>query len=419
MSASDRSDRVIPLDLRRFLLLSWVHRLGSDAGLALNEQGATDKTFSLGSKGGLQITADLAGRPPYLTFKASDPRSQATVDEIATSAAARVDAEDFGEPHWHTAHLEVPAYSMRDTINFMSGFLAAFGAPRISGWLKLGREVLLEFVEKPAADWKADGALPPTSIIHAHLRVPAPLPGYFCQTLASRVLETVASICSFALMRSVHLPPMIVEADPSIVPQLDERATDPGVLTLARRSISLADVMSVVFRLGGRECFDRLRSALLTFDAALGQRHDLVACTLFVIAAEALTVPNQPWKYRRQSDRFCHFYRELMPEKLDGLIQHPNFDRMFGIHRGGLKPRELHRKFLKAIYRFRSINVHSGLYPTYQGLRVPHPVHVRRSFLAEFAELAILEFIQHPLSCLTGHPMYSSKKPADEAAADE
>ena len=106
----------------------------------------------------------------------------------------------------------------------------------------------------------------------------------------------MAAICSFALMRSVHLPPMIVEAEASIVPQLNERAADPGVLTLARKSVPV-DVTGFVLRPGGKECFDRLRSALHTFDAALGPRHDSVACTLFVIAAEALTVPNQPWKF--------------------------------------------------------------------------------------------------------------------------
>lgn len=90
---------------------------------------------------------------------------------------------------------------MQDTINLLSGLLMAFTGPRISGWRRLGREVLLEFVEKPAADWKAEGGLAPTPVIHAHLRVPAPRPGYFCQTLASRGLETVAAICSIALMR--------------------------------------------------------------------------------------------------------------------------------------------------------------------------------------------------------------------------
>ena len=407
MSAASQSGQVgpIPLDLGR-LLLSWVDRLGNEAGLVFEAHGSTDKTYRLGSDSGFHITAEFTEHRPYLTFTASDPEKQATVDEIATSALKRVDAHHLGDPHWHTAQLEVPAYSMRDTINFMSGLLLALGSPRISGWRRLGREILLEFVEQPAADWKAEGGLPPTTVIRAHLRVPAPRPGYFCQTLASRGLETVAAICSFALMRSVHLPPMIVEAEPSIVPQLHERSADPGVLTLARKGIPV-DVTGFVLRPGGLECFERLRSALLTFDAALGQRHDSVACTLFVIAAEALTVPNQPWKFLRQADRFCHFYRELMPEKLDEMIQHQNLEGMFAIQRGRLKPRELHRKFLMAIYGFRSINVHSGLQPTYEGMRVVGPVHVRRAFLAEFAETAILEFIQHPLSCFTGHPKYS------------
>lgn len=412
MSAADQSnqvERIEDIDLRRLLLVSWVHRLGSDAGFALEEHGSTDKTYRMGSQSGFHITAEFAQQPPYLTFKANDPEKQATVDEIAVSAAARVEANDFGDPHWHSADLEVPAYSMRDTIDALSGFLMAFGSPRISGWRRLSGHALLEFIEHPAPDWKAEGGLPPMTIIRAHLRVPAPRPGYFCQTIANRAIETVAAICSFALMRSVYLPPIIGETDSSTASQLDERAADPNVPTLARKSIAV-DVMGFVLRPGGLECFERLRSALLTFDAALGQRHDAVACTLFVIAAEALTVPNQDWKHYRQRDRFCHFYRELMPEKLDEMIQHQNLEAMFAIKRGLLKPRELHRRFLMAIYGFRSVNVHSGLQPNYNGMRMASPVQVRRAFLAEFAETAILEFIQRPLSCLTGHPNYSGEK---------
>jgi hypothetical protein len=74
-------------------------------------------------------------------------------------------------------------------------------------------------------------------------------------------------------------------------------------------------------------------------------------------------------------------------------------------------------RFSTAVHNgFRSINVHAGLQPTYEGMRIVGPVAVRRAFLAEFAETAILEFIQYPLSCLTGHPKYSGKKPANETA---
>jgi hypothetical protein len=158
MSAANQSDQVgtIPVDLGRLLILSWVNRLGNEAGLALEGHGSTDETYRLGDQTGFHITAEFADQHPYLTFKSSDPEKQAMVDEIAASAVARVDAHDFGDPHWHTAHLEVPAYSMRDTINFLSGFLLALSGPRISGWRKLGREILLEFVEQPAADWKAE-----------------------------------------------------------------------------------------------------------------------------------------------------------------------------------------------------------------------------------------------------------------------
>ena len=82
--------------------------------------------------------AAFADQRPHLRFKASDPEKQIVIfDEIAASALARVDATDLGDPHWHTAHLEVPAYSMQDTINLLSGLLMAFTGPRIragAGW---------------------------------------------------------------------------------------------------------------------------------------------------------------------------------------------------------------------------------------------------------------------------------------------
>ena len=50
MSATNQSDPIgIPLDLGRLLLLSWVDRLGSEAGLVLNGNGSTGSSYHLGS----------------------------------------------------------------------------------------------------------------------------------------------------------------------------------------------------------------------------------------------------------------------------------------------------------------------------------------------------------------------------------
>jgi hypothetical protein len=91
------------------------------------------------------------------------------------------------------------------------------------------------------------------------------------------------------------------------------------------------------------ELFRRARAALITFDAAVQQAHDSVACILYVVAAECLVMPHTEWRRSKLTKRFIEFLDELMPTELDQIVAHANFEETFGIRRGGRSPRALPR----------------------------------------------------------------------------
>lgn len=70
---------------------------------------------------------------------------------------------------------------------------------------------------------------------------------------------------------------------------------DREILTLARKGISL-DILGSLGSPGWRELFARVRAALTTFDVALRQERDSVACVLYVVAAECLATPYTKWR---------------------------------------------------------------------------------------------------------------------------
>lgn len=87
--------------------------------------------------------------------------------------------------------------------------------------------------------------------------------------------------------------------------------------------------------------WDRVRGAFLSYDAALRQEREQVAMILYVVAAECLTNPFEPWKTQRLTARFVEFFDELMPDFLDEMVQHGNFEQAFNILRGTRAPRTL------------------------------------------------------------------------------
>ena len=166
--------------------------------------------------------------------------------------------------------------------------------------------------------------------------------------IARGAIETVAAICTFALGRAVALPPTIFPSKPGEVPDLDARRIDQAILTLARKHVSL-DIFSPMGAPGGRQFFERMRAAFLTFDAALQQQHNFVASILYVVAAEAITTPNVNWRDSKLTKRFINFFDELIPSGLDTIVAHANFEEAFEIRRGTRTSRSLRRELLDRI----------------------------------------------------------------------
>jgi hypothetical protein len=167
---------------------------------------------------------------------------------------------------------------------------------------------------------------------------------------------------------------------------------------------------------GGFEVFSRARAALLSFDAALRQENDSVACILYVVSAESLTVPNTDWRRSRLTKRFIEFFVELMPKDIEEIISHQNFEETFGIKRGKRSARSLRRELLNVIYDYRSGHLHEGLVPSYRGLDVGFEEgnELRRALFCDFAERAILRYLDAPRCSLIGHPAFEP----DTASAD-
>jgi hypothetical protein len=290
----------------------------------------------------------------------------------------------------------------------LGSFMELLGSQsRFVGWAKLGRHVFVEFAEAPlGGDWNPDQTLfAPKALCHIHVAVPAPCPGFFSSYAAPSFVEVAAAICTFALGRAVTLPPAVFAAPQDKVADLDAKRADTSIGTLTRKRVPL-DVFGFLDYPGGQDTFERARSALLTFDAAKQTKHDSVACVLFVVTAECLTSVHTSWQTEKVTRRFWEFFEQLMPADLDAIVNHQNFLEVFDIKRGVRTDQQMRKKLLEKIYSFRSGNVHSGLKPIYRGFAsgVDGGGVARRSFFADFAEAAILRFIESPRSSVVGHP---------------
>ena len=125
---------------------------------------------------------------------------------------------------------------------------------------------------------------------------------------------------------------------------------------------------------------------------------------LYVVAAECLSNPFQPWKTERLTTRFIKFFDELMPGDLDSMVQHGNFEQAFGIVRGAKSPKKLRGMMLDSLYGFRSEPVHEGLAMAYEGFGFSGLAGQRRMLASWFAEWAILRYLESPRTSLIGHP---------------
>ncbi len=390
----------------RMLLADWFAHLARESDLDLTQWGTGAQAFTLGLPNGFQVTAHFVEASPFLNFIASDPSRQNLVDAIVPKAVAHVERGDFGGVVWYSTTLPEVEWKLSSP-SFMGPLLQRLGSQtRIAGWRRLGANILLEFKEVvPDGSDEKTHVLAPKAVVHVHIAPPGPCVGHFSSHVAHGVLETVGAICTFALGRPVVLPPTIFPSKSEIVPQLQVHRTDHQILVLARKHISL-DIVSALATPGGLELFRRARAALITFDAAVRQEHDSVACILYVVAAECLVTPYTEWRRSKLTKRFIEFLDELMPAELDQIVAHGNFEETFGIRRGTRSPRALRHDLLDRIYDYRSGQLHEGLSPTYQGLGVGTDLRseVRRGLFADFAEGAILRYLAAPRVSLIGHP---------------
>lgn len=365
--------------------------------------------FAFGSPTSFNVRAECLAEEPYLRFVAGDSGHQGLVDKIATEAIRRTLAMDFGGEVWFSTTLREVELSVASS-QFMGALLQRLGGQvRIIGWRRLGRGTLLEFTEEKLPDGEEkELLLAPRAVVKVHVAAPGPWPGHFASNIAHGMVEAAAAICSFALGRPVELPLALFPAERKTWAELGEHSRDASIRTLARKGIPL-DIIGWADQPGGPSIFQRVQSALLTFDAALKQSHADIASILCVVAAECLTVPSTSWRTEKLTRRFRDFYEELMPDVIDEIINNANFEEAFGVNRGIRTQRVLRREALNRIYSFRSGQLHEGLSATYRGMDLNTAMHARRALLVDFAEAAILHFLQYPRSSLIGHPLYSAK----------
>lgn len=398
------------LDLRihRMLLADWFVCLARESGLDFTQRSSSGQAFTVGDRSAFHVVAHFTENPPFLKFVASDTSRQNLVADIVTKAVSHVERGDFGGIVWYST--ELPEVELRSSpFSLMGPFLQRLGSQtRIAGWRRLGNSILLEFVEEVPEGWaEKKHIFAPKAVVHVHIAAPGPCGGYFSSHIAHNVVETVGAICTFALGRPVELPHTIFTAKDEKSPGLDKRWADPEILTLARKGTSL-NIFSSLAADGGPELFGRVRAALITFDAAARQDRDSVAAILYIVAAECLMTPYTNWRLQKLTKRFIEFFDELMPGDLDQIVAHGNFEEAFAIRRGARTPRALRREALERMYAYRSGQLHEGLDPSYQGVGVGIDAanEARRGLLGDFAEAAILRYLDAPRTSLIGHPAF-------------
>jgi hypothetical protein len=381
-----------------------------------SQHGTSGQAFTIGAPNDFHVTAQFVETPPFLKFVASDPARQNAIDQLVPMAVAKVEGGDFGSGVWYSTELHEIQFTLASSSWVGSLFQRLGNQTRMVGWRRLGPSILLEFTEVPDQDGEGkQRLLAPPAVVHVHIAAPGPTPGHFSSHVAHGVVETVAAICTFALGRPVSLPPTLFPSKDEALAALTERRADHGILTLARKHVGL-DIFGPLALPGGLELFRRARSALITYDAAVQQQRDSVACILYVVAAECLTTPNTEWRHSKLTKRFIEFFDELMPDQLDTIVAHGNFEDAFALRRGTRTPRSLRRALLDRIYDYRSGRLHEGLTPSYQGLAMGSDMRneVRRGLFADFAEGAILRYLAAPRASLVGHPGF---EPIDNASS--
>jgi hypothetical protein len=131
---------------------------------------------------------------------------------------------DFGGIVWYSTllpetELEISLFSkMGDSFQRLNSQVP------ITGWRRLGSNILLEFTEglpeNPAAQ---PSIFVPKSNVHVHIAAPGPCACNFSSLIAHGFIETMDAICTFALGRPVKLPIYIRRAKSEALPELKRK----------------------------------------------------------------------------------------------------------------------------------------------------------------------------------------------------
>jgi hypothetical protein len=400
--------RTLPVDVLRWLCVDWFDELARNEGVIFtNSEDASQGPMRtcLRTADGLEVIVE-ASETSLCQFSCGDPKRAELVARWARNAVQlTMDGETRGFVWHHVRMVPIEGNGAED----FSGLIATLsGQRRMNCWKRLS-EMLLEFTEdKPP---EAGALFPPKTTVNAYIRIPAPKLGRFSEYISNNALELLSAICSFALGRPVERPEFASYADAGLWPDLDNRFADLSIRFVDRDGIPLNFLHAAPLP-GGQEYITRIETALITFEAALAERNSRIACVLCIVAAESLCVPevDAQWKKEKTTDRFVSFYENLIPNELDQMVAHVNFEEIFEIKRGKKKAKRLRGLLLETMYEFRSGLVHGGL-RSRPRTHLPGFFHgsidLRRSQFMWFAEQAILKYLQSPRCSVVGSPMYN------------
>jgi len=392
-----------PFVLRK-LQIDWFERCAQEQGIEFEASHPTDPFLLRASD--FEVNVEKLPQSPFVQFRSNDPNKESMIQSLSNRALERVREGDYGGFVWHSTRFVETDLRLEWRNPFGVIFQRLSNQARLMGWHKIGQDILLKFSQDtPSGPDDSHPIFSQKSTVEAYMRIAAPKVGYFSEYCASAQVEIIGAICTLALGRGVTGPPIASDADPAVCAELDKHRADPQLPVLERKGVCL-DFLSAQRLPGGTEYVDKLCTAVLTFQEAFKVAHDAVACALYVVVADGLATPRAKWKHEKVTDRFIRFYDEMVPDTLDVMVAHKDFEEVFAIKRGRRTTKAIRRELLNAIYAFRSGHFHHGLQPSLRdivpNLRVREDM--RRSFFCAFAEAAILKYMAAPRCSLVGVP---------------
>lgn len=393
------------------LAADWLKRLlEAESEINFKQYGSAQGSLNFGVPGESYIECRFVDSPPFISFHTEISGLQPLVFRLGSIACENARCGMLGDEIWYTTELAASGMMPplnRETSSYFFEFFTA--QARILGWRRIGLEILLEFSEEQSEPGGNSSPFAPPAKVAVHLASRGPTQGFFSEHIAQHLAETAAAICAFALGRPVVGGAFVSPSKSEEVPDLQSRKNHPFIWEIARKRVSL-NIFSTVAEVPEEDHFYRLRAALRTHNWALAQDNDEVARILYVIAMESLCSPRTSWRIEKVSRRFVDFFDDLMPQALDEVVSHGNFEEAFQTRRGKRMARALRRDLLRRIYALRSEPVHQGLsinsHPF--GMTYDNSASLQRGFFCDLSERAILAYLQAPRSSLVGHPKLDS-----------